>query len=216
MEHGQQRASVSNILDLPVNPGNGGAGQPAVHAVTAQRDNDARVYEGNLARKIISAGRDFVWFRVAILGRAALDDVCNVHIGARDANAFQIVGEKATAAANKGQALLVFVKARPLTHKEHNRGEAAVARHGMGARVRELAKQADAHLGFQFLERRRALRHTQLQQRAPGWFRGDIHTYTPHSCTMYSCLRPHAPPVYRIRVQPFNRALLEGIGLGFG
>src|SRR5208282_4966949 len=58
-----------------------------LHGECAQSDDRARAHNVNLAKQKRLARSDFVGLRISIVGRAALDHVADVHVGAADPNA---------------------------------------------------------------------------------------------------------------------------------
>src|SRR5262249_8146573 len=80
----------------------------------AQRDDDARLDEVELALEIGAARLDLVGLRVAVAGRTALHDVGDVHLVAGEADAFDEAGQQLAGTADERDPLLVLLGAGAL------------------------------------------------------------------------------------------------------
>ena len=116
----------------------------------AERHDEARLEELDLAVEIRSARRRFLGARRAIAGRAALHHVGDVRLApTRDADRREHAVEELAGLAHEGLALLVLVGAGALSHEEPRRGFVAYAEHRLLAL---LAKGTRAAAPGRFLE----------------------------------------------------------------
>ena len=115
-----------------------------------EADHDLRLQQTELLPQPRHTGFAFFGLRVAVLGRAALDDVGDVAVFA----AVQIDGKKVfvqqlAAAPHKGQALLVLALAGAFAHKEHFGIFGTLPEHHIGAGGAQPAAGAGKAFGFQ-------------------------------------------------------------------
>jgi hypothetical protein len=95
----------------------------------------------------------FLGRRIAILRRAALEDVHDIDVAALPAAGFDDLGQELTRAADEGLALAVFVRARRFAEEDDPRPRIADAEDGLLAGGRQLAAElAGFHLGVHRVE----------------------------------------------------------------
>src|SRR6202050_5853369 len=112
-------------------------GRAAAEGTDYFRRDDAK-----LAEKIRRAGGDFVFFREAIFGRAAFDDVADVAVGALPAHGFDNRRQKLSGAAHERLALFVFVAAGAFADENQRGFRIADAEDDILARFVPLAERA--------------------------------------------------------------------------
>ena len=121
MEHGDH-AQGAGALHAAAQAGDALARlQDELGGEVAQGDDDRGVHAGNLLAQPGGAGLDLFWARVAVAGRAALEDVGDVDALARDAGAVEHLVEQLAGCAHEGLALEVLVLAGALAY-EHDVG----------------------------------------------------------------------------------------------
>ena len=117
-EHHQVHPADLPALGLAVDGGHAefGIGQE-LGGEAAQGADDRRPDDGYLLHEVRAARRDLVGERVAVLGRAALDHVGDVDVGAGQADLAQEFRQQLAGRSHERLALLVLVKARSLAHE---------------------------------------------------------------------------------------------------
>ena len=116
-----------------------GAGDEVLGGEAAEGDDQLGADAGDLLAEVGLAGGDLVGLRVAVLGRAALDDVGDEDLGAGQPDAVEEVVEQFAGLSDEGAALLVFVEAGAFAD-EHQLGVGvAVAGNGAVASLAEAA-----------------------------------------------------------------------------
>ncbi len=108
----------------------------------AQRHDDARADQLELTVEPGCARLDLVGLRIAVARRAALHDVGDVHVVAREAHALDELGEELAGATDEGLALEVFLLARALADEQQVGVGTADAEHHLRPPRRELAQFA--------------------------------------------------------------------------
>ena len=103
----------------------------ARHAEAAQRGDDGRLDDGQLLVQPGLAGEDFVGARIAVVGRAVLDDVGDEDLLTLHVDQAQQVLEVIAGAPDERQAAPVFVKAGAFTNEDDVGRGAAAAGHGV-------------------------------------------------------------------------------------
>ena len=91
--------------------------QQSLRGATAEATDDFRADHGELAEQIRRAGGNLVFFREAIFGWAAFDDVTDVNILAAEAHGLDHLREQLPGSADERFALLVFIAPRTFTDK---------------------------------------------------------------------------------------------------
>ena len=125
--------------------------------VPAQRHDQGRVEDLELALEVRRAGRDLVGLRVAVVGRAALHDVRDEDLVAAPAERAQVLRQELAGATDERPAEPILVESRALAD-EHDLGVgAALAGDGVRAGLMEAAAGAGADLGRHVVERHLAL-----------------------------------------------------------
>src|SRR3990172_4613753 len=109
-------------------PGPGGA---------SQADDDPGLYQLDLPLEVLSAGIDLAGKRVAVVRRAALDDVRDEHLVAAPADGGDQLVQEASGRADEGARLLVLVEARRLADEQHFSVRRAPTRGSGGAGAAE-------------------------------------------------------------------------------
>src|SRR5215469_14682771 len=139
-----------------------------LHREGAEPDDDLRPYDLDLPQHVRLARRNLVWLRVSIFRRAALDNVADVHVGAREAHAaLDDVGEELTRAADERLALRVFIGSRAFADKHQLRIGVADAEDQIFSERGELAALAVADEFAKLLERRGCL-ESRIHREHPG------------------------------------------------
>ena len=116
----------------------------------AQAHHDLGPQQAELLPQPGHAGLALGGQRVTVLGRAALDDVGNVAVlFPVQVDGKQILVQQLTAAAHKGQALLVLALAGALAHKQHFGVRHALPEHHIRAGLAQLTAAAGKAVGFQ-------------------------------------------------------------------
>ena len=115
----------------------------------AQADHDLWLQQLELFPEPGHTGLALGGQRVAVLGRAALDDVGNVAVFASvQIDGKQVFVQKLAAAAHKGQALLVLALTRAFAHEQHLSSLDTLPEHHMGAVSAQLTSAAGKALGL--------------------------------------------------------------------
>ena len=107
-----------------------------------QTHDDLRLHQLRLTPQIAEAGGLFAIQRVAVLGRAALDDVGDIHRLPLQADHGQHVVQELSGRAHEGQTLLVLIGAGAFTDEQHFCVGAACAEDHVLPRVRQGAGTA--------------------------------------------------------------------------
>ena len=89
------------------------------HGVATQRDDDLWLQRSYLSVKIVIAGTNFFGKGVAIIGWAALDDVCDKHVCSFQIDTLEQFIQELSCGANERTSLFVFVKAWTFTDKQY-------------------------------------------------------------------------------------------------
>ena len=108
-------------------------GMNLLSEVAPQRHDHQGVYGGDLAVEVGVAGADLAGFRVAVVGRAALNDVGNEDLLPAHADGPEQAFEKLTGGADERPALLIFVEAGGFADEQQ--GAIGVALTGYGVRA---------------------------------------------------------------------------------
>src|SRR5205814_2018329 len=108
----------------------------------AERDDDARPDELELAVEPRRARLDLVRLRIAIPGRTTLHDVRDVNVGPGEADTLDELGEQLSRPTDERLALQVLLLARTLAHEDQIRVGAADAEHDLRPSAGELAPRA--------------------------------------------------------------------------
>ncbi len=140
-------------------PGNGHVtAQQKAGGGLAQADDDFGLHRGDLTIEEDAAGFHLGGLWVAILRRPALDDIADVDLGARDAQAlFDHVGEKFTGLAHEGQASKIFLLARTFPYEEQVGVRISVSKDDLSPAFAEAAAPAiPKHIADGFQSWRRA------------------------------------------------------------
>ena len=115
----------------------------------AQADHDLWLQQLELFPEPWHTGLALGGQRVAVLGRAALDDVGNVAVFAPvQIDGKQVFVQQLAAAAHKGQALLVLALARAFAHEQHLSSLDTLPEHHMGAVSAQLTSAAGKALSL--------------------------------------------------------------------
>jgi len=105
--------------------------QEQAHRVPSERHDQFRAHRFDLFPKVeVSAGRNFVWFGIAIAGRPALDDISDEDIGPNLADRLQHFIEKFAGRPDERMAGLIFFLTGPFADEEDVAGGIAVAGNG--------------------------------------------------------------------------------------
>ena len=118
----------------------------------AERRDHARLDQLDLPEEIRLAGLDLVGHRVAVPGRAALDDVRHVDVGALEPDAGEQLVEELPGLADEREALLVLVEAGRLADEHEVGVRVADAEHDLRAALGEPAAGAARRLLLQRVE----------------------------------------------------------------
>ncbi len=110
----------------------------------------------------------FVRLRIAVVGRAALQNVGDVDLLALHPHRLDDLGEKLPRAADESQTLNVLFVARGLPHEQEVGGRAALPEHDVGPTARELAPRAAFQKGPQRGKIRDRPRHERGHLAAQG------------------------------------------------
>jgi hypothetical protein len=125
--------------------------------VAAERHDQGRVQDLELAPEVRRARRDLVRLRVAVVGRPAFHDVRDEDLVASPAERPEELRQQVAGAADERPAEAVLVEARALAD-EHDLGVGApLPRHRVRPGLVEPAVPAGANLGRDLVERRLAL-----------------------------------------------------------
>ena len=112
----------------------------------AERRNDLRLDQCDLPKEVALAGLDLVRLRVAVPGRAALENVRDVHLIALEADTGKQPFEQLARLAHERLALLVLVEARRLADEHQVRRGIADPEDDLGPPLREPAVRAAGDL----------------------------------------------------------------------
>ena len=127
-------------------------------AVAPRRDDELRLDGVDLAYEELGAGIGFYGLWRAVGGWAALDDVSDVDLLAREAHGEDHVGEELAGFADEGQALRVFIGSGAFADEHEARGGVAGAEDdGVTAGIGERAAGAVADVGANGFKRGGAL-----------------------------------------------------------
>src|SRR3990170_3251379 len=113
-------------------------GEPG-QGVSPQADDDLRLYQLDLPLEVLAAGVDLPGERVAVVWRAALDDVGDEHLVAAQADGGDQFVQEAAGGPDEGAGLLVLVEAGRLAHEQNVSVRRAFARDGASAGAAEVA-----------------------------------------------------------------------------
>ena len=108
----------------------------------AERRDDHRLDQLDLAEEVALARLDLVRLRVAVAGRPALEDVRDVDVAARHPDLREQLLEQLPGLADERQALLVLVEARRLADEHQVGVRIAGAEHDLRPPLREPAAGA--------------------------------------------------------------------------
>ena len=114
--------------------------------------DDTRLDQLDLPEEIRLARLDLVGHGIAVAGRAALDDVRDVDLGAGKPDALEQLVEELAGLTHEGVALLVLVKARRLADEHQVGVRVADAEHDLCAPFGEPAARAAGGLLLQLVE----------------------------------------------------------------
>ena len=103
---------------------------------------DLRPDQLDLAEEVALAGVDLLGLRVAVAGRAALEDIGDEHVVAGQADPAEQLAEQLPGGADERHALLVLVEPRRLADEHQVGGRRARAEDDLRARLRERAARA--------------------------------------------------------------------------
>ena len=135
-------AARGRDCDLAIEQGLGGR--------TAERDQQLRLHERDLAIEIRLAGGDLAAFWSAVVWRSALDRICDIDVfSALQPDRREHVVEQAPGLADEGLATLVLLRARRLAHQHPACLAVAHAGHGLLAALAQPTGLAIADLGFE-------------------------------------------------------------------
>src|SRR5262245_6552279 len=118
-----------------------------------ERAEDSRRDEADLLHEVGPAGGDLLRERVAIPGRAALEDVRDVHLVARQADGGEDLGQELAGSADERDALQVFLAPGGLADEHEGGGRAARAEDEARARAAQRALHALLDLVMEGVER---------------------------------------------------------------
>ena len=115
-----------------------------------EADHDLRLQQAELLPQPRHTGFALFGLRVAVLGRAALDDVGDIAVPAAiQVDGKEILVQQLAAAPHKGQTLLVLALAGAFAHKEHFGIFGTLPEHHIGAGGAQPAAGAGEAFGFQ-------------------------------------------------------------------
>lgn len=103
-----------------------------VWAATPPSADDLRANDLQLPHQKGETVGDFLRRRVAVAGWAALDDVADKDLVARQVDGLDHFREELAGAADEGQALAIFIGAGPFADENEPRARVALAGHGVG------------------------------------------------------------------------------------
>ena len=126
-----------------------GIGKEPLGRRISQCNDEAGVDEGDLCLQIWEARLHFRFVWDAILGRATLDDVCDVDIFALDVDRGKNLVELLPRRANEGPSLLIFNLAGAFSNEHNRRLWISFPENGVSARLTEGALGALFHPFFQ-------------------------------------------------------------------
>jgi hypothetical protein len=118
--------------------------QQRLRRAASQGANYFRPDYVNLTEKKRRAGRDFVFFREAIFGRAAFHHIAYVNIFSAQAHGFNHLREQFSRAANEWFAFYIFVVTGTFADENQFGFQAADSKYDVGARFVEFAARAIA------------------------------------------------------------------------
>ena len=147
--------ATTDLPRLAVNAADALAGDEFVERVAPQRNDHQGVYGGDLAVEVGIAGADLAGFRVAVVRRAALDDVGNEDLLPAHADGAEQAFEELTGGANERPALLVFVEAGGFADEQQGAVGVALTGYGVRAALVQRAFFARGNLcadGFKLLD----------------------------------------------------------------
>ena len=157
MEDGVQVQGVPGDLRRPgpaVHLGDAcGVARQELGGEVAERADDLGPDDLDLPEQVRAAGLDLLRLRVAVVGRAALEDVGDVDLLARHADGREQLLEQLAGLAYERPALLVLVVAGRLSHEHQVGAGVSLAEHGLGARGPERAPGAALDLLTEGVER---------------------------------------------------------------
>src|SRR5262249_13093138 len=112
MESGDDSHAV-NVGELPAQSGNGSCRfNHGLRRESGQTANDFGTDYSELLFQEWIAGRNFIWLRIAVFRKPALQDVANVDLFTLQIDRFDDLRQKLARAAHKRQTLLIFVVSR--------------------------------------------------------------------------------------------------------
>src|SRR5262249_40096937 len=104
---------------LSAEPGNWRGGlQNRLGRKCSETTNDLRANGGKLLPEKWIAGTNLVWFRIAVIRRAALQNIANVNVFALKVDRLDDLREQLAGAHDEGQALLIFVVSGSFTNED--------------------------------------------------------------------------------------------------
>ncbi|MNC84976.1 hypothetical protein D3C83_05460 [compost metagenome] len=148
---GDDQRRVAILMHLPAHAGNAGVARQQVGCRDlAQRDDQLRPYQVDLAVEIRLARQRLRLLGIAVAGRPAFDDVGNVHVlSALQPDRRQHAVEQLAGLAHERLALRVLVRAGTLAHEQPVGVLVADAEHGLVALRVQRAIGAARHPLFQ-------------------------------------------------------------------
>src|SRR5919109_736928 len=116
---GAAAASGVDPTRRPVRPGDPGTRHEPTHGVAAEGHDDRRIQDLELAAEERRTRRDLLGLRIAVAGRAALDDVGDEHVAPCPADVAEQVHEQPAGTADERTTLPILVLARALADEDH-------------------------------------------------------------------------------------------------
>src|SRR5450759_559619 len=143
-------SDVTSLEEAPVDARDRAlTGHQALKRVATEDENDLRPHELQLAFEIWRARLGFVGHRVAVHGRAALENVGDVHVRPAQPDPRKKSVEQLAGRAHERLALAVFVEARSLTDDQDVGRTRTDPRHRLGASGMQSAVRARADRGVE-------------------------------------------------------------------
>src|SRR5512132_2665796 len=130
MVDGEDQEAVDLAL-APVDPGDRLTWQELAHRVTAERHDDARLQQGEMALQPYVAGGYLFGQRVAVLGRAMPHDVGDEHLASVQPDVRQELVEELSCGSDEGPTLEILVVSGRLAKEEDPGVGASLPGHGL-------------------------------------------------------------------------------------